>query len=140
LTTLYIKGVVDTSLLWPGIPERPSAPGLKSPISVKPFWQNLKSLVIIFDMTSPSGDWYFRAPMSGTGDAVNSSVTKKAESDIAMPPDYSSSEQEDHNASLRYMFVDELRYSGNDVARIFRLVPDEPILIPLIESFARAYL
>jgi hypothetical protein len=140
LITLYIKGVLDASLIWPRIPERPSAPCLKSLVSVKPFWQNLKSLVIIFDRRSPSGDWYLRAPTSGTGDDVNTSVTKKAESDIEMPPGYSSSEQEDHNASLRYMFVDELRYSGNDFARIFRLVPDEPVLVSLIESSTRACL
>ena len=57
-----------------------------------------------------------------------------------MPPGYNSSEQEDSNASLRYSFLDELTYSGGGIARIFRLVPDEPVLVPLIESFALACL
>jgi hypothetical protein len=57
-----------------------------------------------------------------------------------MPPGYSLSKQEDSNASFRYNFLDELTFSGSGIARIFRLVPNEPVLVPLIESFARACL
>jgi hypothetical protein len=55
-----------------------------------------------------------------------------------MPPGYDSSQQDDINNSLDYRYIDELLYSGTDIARVFRLVPDEPVLIPLIEAFARA--
>ncbi|KAE9369303.1 hypothetical protein N431DRAFT_560164 [Stipitochalara longipes BDJ] len=140
LNTLYIKGVVDTSLLWPGSVGQIPAPDPKSPVLVKPFWQNLKSLTIHFHITSPSGDWYFHAPRNGPGSVFDSSVASKAESDIAMPPGYGSSEKQDSDASLRYSFVDELWNSGNAIARVFRLVPNEPVLVPLIESFARACL
>jgi hypothetical protein len=57
-----------------------------------------------------------------------------------MPPGYGFSEEEDNNAPARYSFVGELTDSGNTVARIFRLVPDEPFLVPLIESFTLACL
>jgi len=55
-----------------------------------------------------------------------------------MPRGYGFSEEVDSNASAGYNFMDELTLSGNRVARTFRLVPDEPVLDPLIESFALA--
>ena len=140
LTCFRFTGVADRSLLCPDTDGTAAILDLKSFIPKKPYWQHLKILSINFNMTTPSGQWYFRASHNGTRIGLNPSETRAAESELAMPPGYGSSEQDDINNSLEYRYIDELDYSGNDIARAFRLVPDEPVLIPLIEAFARACL
>ncbi|KAH8816654.1 hypothetical protein F5884DRAFT_725922 [Xylogone sp. PMI_703] len=125
LTTLCINGVVDASLL-----------GLRA--LEQPFWQNLKSLAIRFNMTTPSGDWYFCSPRSEIGNDSLHLPTRKAELEREMPPGYNRSEQEGNLAISRFAHVHELELSGHDDTRAFRLSPNESVLVPLIEAFARA--
>lgn len=92
-------------------------------------------------MTSLSGQWYFRAPHAATAFVFDSSVPSKAASETIMPPGHNSSEEEDNNASRRYRYVEEVVNSGGGIMQVFRHIPDEPLLVPFIESsFVRACL
>lgn len=60
LRQLKIEGTFDHSLLWPGLlTTRASSISRTVPM---PFWQNITTIAIVFDLRTPSGEWYFRAP------------------------------------------------------------------------------
>lgn len=119
---LSITGTIDESLFWP-------SPAL--PI-VDPFWQGLKCLDIQFDMTTPIGGWYFRAPTD-----VEIPPPTGPPSNTKMPPGYDNSEEEDVMAARQFSTSDNVRLSGYP-AKIFRSVPDETRLVPLIRAFGQA--
>ncbi|KAF4471848.1 hypothetical protein FALBO_1236 [Fusarium albosuccineum] len=123
LTDLAISGCLDHSLLWPG-------PGSPLP---QPFWQNMERLDIQFDMTTPSGSWYFRARTPAEHIDVPASIGP----DTLLPPGYGHSEEEDAMAALQYSESENQRRSGGSMC-LFRWVPDEGTIVPLIEAFGRA--
>lgn len=58
LKGLLIEGSMDPSLLWPrSFGVRSTA--LPEP---RPFWQGTTTMVIKFNLATPSGNWYFRTP------------------------------------------------------------------------------
>jgi hypothetical protein len=128
LTSLHLGGVVDASLLWPRGEDHISRAALSL---TPPFWQNLTTLRVEFGMMTPSGTWYFRAPAS-----VVTPFPESA-SETAMPPGYKSAEPSTETTSI-YRYITRPKPSGRRPERIFRLVPDEPVLLPLIEAFALA--
>lgn len=125
LTSLYVRGTLDASLLWP----------MPSPVTVRPFWQNLEHLNIQFHMTTPSGAWYFRAP--GNPQNPNSPIHRPP--NAQMPPGYGADEEDDIAAAQQYSESENSILSGNRPS-VSRLVPNEELLNPLIEAFARACL
>ncbi|KAK7418691.1 hypothetical protein QQZ08_011127 [Neonectria magnoliae] len=125
LKSLTVTGCLDESLLWP-------SPGL-SPSLVEPFWQRLQRLDVQFNMTTPSGGWYFRARRPS--DNVDPPLA--ARSITTMPPGHGYGEEEDIAAALRYSDSENQRLSGASMC-LFRWVPDEELLVPLIEAFGRA--
>ncbi|KAF7536174.1 hypothetical protein G7Z17_g13089 [Cylindrodendrum hubeiense] len=124
LKSLTVTGCLDESLLWP-------SPGL-NPSLVEPFWQRLQRLDVQFNMTTPSGGWYFRARKPGD----NIDPPLAARSINLMPPGHGHSEDDDIAAALRYSDSENQRLSGASMC-LFRWVPDEESLVPLIEAFGR---
>lgn len=128
LTSLHVAGVIDSNVMWPS--------SIRTSIPFKPFWQSLRSLRINFDLATPSGEWYFCAGDGPQGGAPQDHGTSTAPLETARPPGYESTEAEDESAALRFSLSDKGEFCRDAV--LFRLVPNEPVLEPLIESFARA--
>ncbi|KAI5464119.1 hypothetical protein BGZ63DRAFT_401097 [Mariannaea sp. PMI_226] len=124
LRNLTVTGCLDESLLWPNF-----GTNLVEPL----FWQRLERLDIQFTMTTPSGGWYFRARRPG--DEVNLPIPARSTS--LMPPGHGYSEKEDAAAALRYSDSENQRLSGASMC-LFRWVPDDEKITPLIEAFGRA--
>ncbi|KAH8911772.1 hypothetical protein BR93DRAFT_932897 [Coniochaeta sp. PMI_546] len=109
---LSITGTIDESLFWP-------SPAL--PI-VDPFWQGLKCLDIQFDMTTPIGGWYFRAPTD-----VEIPPPTGPPSNTKMPPGYDNSEEEDVMAARQFSTsdnVDPMMFQDVQQRRLFWDVKD----------------
>lgn len=53
LTTLYLTGTIDPTIFWPHSSEENSA------FFTPPTWPHLRTISVDFDMTTPSGEWYF---------------------------------------------------------------------------------
>ncbi|RSL47543.1 hypothetical protein CEP53_009883 [Fusarium sp. AF-6] len=123
LTNLTVTGCLDQSLFWPS----PAAP------LPEPFWQNLECLDVQLDMTTPSGGWYFKARTPA--EHIDAPVT--VGSDALPPPGYGYSEEEDIIAAFQYSDSENQRRSGDSMC-LFRWVPDETTIVPLIEAFGRA--
>lgn len=126
LTSLYIRGTLDARLPWP-TPDPTTI--------VRPFWQNLEHLNVHFHMTTPSGTWYFRAQSR----SQNPVQSIPAPSNTQVPPGYGSSEEDDIVAALQYSDLENTMLSGYPPS-VFRLVPNEELLAPLIGAFAQACL
>jgi hypothetical protein len=138
LSTLHVKGLVDASIFWPQNVKNMHVPSLKSVSLMEPLWQNLKIFTVLFDIISPSGRWYFEA--STLAEQNNHLIwSRKGESIIVMPPGYNVGE-ENVDIGSEGGQDGEKYHTGNLGAIVFRLAPDEPVLLPLIESFARACL
>ncbi|KAH7158098.1 hypothetical protein B0J13DRAFT_581985 [Dactylonectria estremocensis] len=125
LKNLTVTGCLDESLLWPS----PSS----GPRLAEPFWQRLQRLDVQFNMTTPSGGWYFCARRPGD----NIEPPLAARSTSLLPPGHGYSEDEDTVAALRYSDSENQRLSGASMC-LFRWVPDEESLVPLVEAFGRA--
>ncbi|KAH6888064.1 hypothetical protein B0T10DRAFT_66579 [Thelonectria olida] len=123
LKSLTVTGCLDESLMWP----KPG-PSLEVPF----FWQRLERLDIQFTMTTPSGGWYFRARRPG--DDVDPPIPARPLN--LMPPGHGHSDEEDAAAALRYSDSENQRLSGASMC-LFRWVPDDEKINPLIEAFAR---
>jgi hypothetical protein len=129
LNHLYISGVIDSNLLWRAHTACP----------IEPFWQNLTTLHIDFQLTTPCGQWYFRARDDASMSPVEEGLQVKARSEVALPPGYklTMDGEDEENIDLgswRCAWSDR----GMLPTRVFRLIPDEKLLEPLIDSFARA--
>jgi hypothetical protein len=132
LEHLSIEGIIDAALLWPGT--LGLSPGLDI---AEPFWQNLETFYVKFNLTTPSGQWYFRG-RNGTP-TYPFPITTRALSNTQMPPGYRKTEEEDIAVALQFdTFEDEQQSGVSPHDNIFRVVPDEKILTPLVEAFARA--
>lgn len=140
LRKLRIEGCIDSSLLWPG----PFGLGLKSLPDPVPFWQGLTTMVIRFDLITPSGEWYFRAP---DGIDIHSppflppdephpiDIEPAGATDADMPPGYGSDES---RAIGEFNQIVDILQPGVTPRWTFRLVPEERLLYPLIEAWSRA--
>lgn len=125
LTTLHIEGIIDPSLLWPTIP-------------TSPFWQHLQYLSINFDLTTPSGEWYFRGD-DKSADIYDFGIITSPASETQMPLGYGFSEEEDLVAALQFRrshYLVSIGWHPSD--NIFRTEVDERLVNPLIEAFAAA--
>lgn len=125
LIVLRIDGIIDPSLFWPSIPET----------VIQPFWQHLQCLDITFDLTTPSGEWYFKG--DGSANTYPPPLASSPASETQMPPGYGFSVEEDFVAALRFNSIEDNSQSGR-YDNIFRTVVNEQLLIPLIEAFAKA--
>jgi len=125
LTSLTLTGVFDSSLFWP--------PFHQSSNSLVPSWSNLKSLNVTFDITTPSGYWYFTKEGGWDPENIPTLATEDDESD----------ESEDSfildDQSFDEFDPDEdARLSGGRPGDIFRNEPNPSRLKPLLLAFAKA--
>ncbi|KAA8616859.1 hypothetical protein A1F94_007510 [Pyrenophora tritici-repentis] len=94
-------------------------------------WPNLESLVVVFHMVSPSGQWCFIGP---NGEGRNTAAFKV--DDASYPPlettpyDEDMIDQIDHDGDRRL-------YIGSQTSR-FRIVPNDTTLRPFLMAFAKA--
>lgn len=146
LKQLIITGTIDPSLLWPApLTTRASSIPHIDPL---PFWQNITRLRINFDLRTPSGEWYFRAP-DGIDIHEYPFLRQDPELELGTPVDRDVLETElppgydeaDPDANVLAVELDWHSYvlnSGQAPLWTFRLVPEDRLLLPLIEAWARA--
>ncbi|KAJ8131234.1 hypothetical protein O1611_g2391 [Lasiodiplodia mahajangana] len=123
LRKLVIYGLVDWSLLWPGL----------TPAIVEPYWQNMEYLEVRFDPMRPSGGYYF---VDAEHPAQLGDVSLEAEA----PPGYRNNEEEEAAAvaSLSEYFYGPP--NGPLRRKVYEVVPDDASLVPLIKAFGQACL
>lgn len=146
LRHLKIEGSFDHSLLWPG-PLTTRASSIPPTIPM-PFWQSITRMVIHFDLRTPSGEWYFRAPDgidvhdppffdSSQPEAEFEPVDRDV-LEREMPPGYNLGDSRESLALHRFQWSSNSLNSGKAPFWVFRLVPEEHLLFPMIEAWARA--
>ena len=116
LTSLTLRGVFDPSLFWPTSKQTPGTPNLK-------YWPNLQFLTVTFDLTTPSGHWYF-TDYSGTEPKVTS------------PIEDDDSESDSDGAKVYYDMHEIDCIAGITPDNNFRTYPNSTHLNPLIVAFA----
>lgn len=147
LKLLRLAGTMDPSLLWPGpYTTRASSSSRAVPV---PFWQNITALIVVFDPRTPSGEWYFRAPdgvdihdypflgPNHPGAEFDTPINTDA-LETEMPPGYNPPESPESLNIRSFDRTDNALNSGWEPVWRFRLVPEERLLLPLIEAWARA--
>jgi hypothetical protein len=141
LEALAYTGQVDPSLFWPySYAAADGGGGGGGGEPPEPFWGSLAELTVDFDMRSPSGRWYFRAAAGDAHNVPSSDEPLPADGGY-MPPGYGSDEDEwDEAAEYEVSLRPEGREGDGtlDLLDDFRVVPDEEVLVPLLEAFARA--
>lgn len=113
LRRMCIFAVIDESIFWPEGGGEPS-------------WPKLEVLNVCFHLPSPSGRWYFM----GLRDDYRIDGYKLTSQ--AYPPSRTTDEDEEWCDQ-----IDGARWDQNRGAQ-FRVVPDNDVLSPLLESFAKA--
>ncbi|RDL32980.1 uncharacterized protein BP5553_08419 [Venustampulla echinocandica] len=94
----------------------------------EPSWPNLESLNVMFHMATPKGGWYFHGP-EGNGRAVEGFEVTEA----SYPP--LGLNDMDRDWHRRPMNPGIWTVSDN---RHFRVVPNEELLLPFLNAFAKA--
>lgn len=91
-------------------------------------WPNLESLVVMFHIVTPSGRWYFHGPNGEGRNAVGFEINENS---------YPSLEASD----LDVLMWEEVEREGHrkcdQLTDRFRIVPNDEILRPFLEGFAR---
>jgi hypothetical protein len=95
-----------------------------------PSWPNLESLVVMFHMVSPSGQWYFIGPNGEGRDTAAFKIT-----DASYPP----LETTPYDVEMDWQIAQEgdRRSEGGLNTRI-RIVPNDTTLRPFLAAFAKA--
>jgi len=113
LRRFSLTALVDPTIFWP-------AEG------AAPFWPNLQALHVMFQIVSPSGDWYFNfSDKSGSKQGYEIKETDY--------PPYAETEVD--RANLRH--CDQVDWTDLIHGKE-RTVPNDETLVPLLQSFARA--
>ena len=121
LTSLTLTGVFDSSLFWPSSHQSPNTP--------VPSWPNLKSLIVTFDLTTPSGHWYFTDPSGLDPEDV---LTLPAEDE-----DSEDSSNSDVDSFDEFDAEQDARLSGVTPLNAFRTVPNIAHLNHFILTIAK---
>ncbi|KAL8836842.1 MAG: hypothetical protein Q9176_006075 [Flavoplaca citrina] len=129
LTSLCLDPVcISPSIYWPS--------GLANP----PSWPNLRRHFIEFQMTTPDGRWYFvRDPSAPIDDDADEDDSP----DPDAPPSTDSDSDPDTNSEASkipdtYRERREAVATGDYPVRMFRTLPDETLINPLLMAMARA--
>jgi hypothetical protein len=140
--TLTYFGQVDPSLFWP-------YPGPEGGELGESFWPSVARLKVGFDRCSPCGRWYFRAdPEDLEGfvgdpdfDLLAADEPLPVDTVCHLPPGYGS-EQETQEALAYKRSLRTPKFAGGILCfrddTDFRVVPNDELLVPLLEAFARA--
>ncbi|KAF2130886.1 hypothetical protein P153DRAFT_287537 [Dothidotthia symphoricarpi CBS 119687] len=117
LRRLHLRVVADETLFW-------------SKDNCTPSWPNLESLVVMFHMVSPSGQWYFIGPNGEGHDTAAFKVTN-----ASYPPLETTPYDEEMDGQIEE--EGDRRYRGSPNTRI-RMVPNDTTLRPFLAAFAKA--
>ncbi|KAI1448973.1 hypothetical protein F5Y02DRAFT_372618 [Annulohypoxylon stygium] len=127
LEKLFYNGPIDPSFFWP---TKPGEPHLN--------WPRITDMIIKFDHASPSGRWYFKG---ATGDPFNepdSDEPLPASDRGCFPPGYGFPADTLYALELESRMTVETDDDGLvDERRFFRKIPNEEVMVPLLEAFAR---
>jgi hypothetical protein len=93
-------------------------------------WPNLESLVVMYHMVSPSGQWYFVGP---NGEGRNTAAFRVT--DASYPP--LETTPYDEEMDWQIALQGDRRYEGSPNTCI-RIIPNDTILRPFLAAFAKA--
>ncbi|KAI1496857.1 hypothetical protein F5X99DRAFT_398859 [Biscogniauxia marginata] len=120
LTHLDLQICADSTLFWPSLDEG---------VGNAPSWPHLKRLIVRFHNASPSGIWYFQGPRGEGRDVTNFEVTE-----AHYPP------LEDNETDAYWDDVWDTEGGREEMIAPdeFRIVPNDEVLEPFLEAFAKA--
>jgi hypothetical protein len=118
LRRLEIWAMIDHSFFWDGSSE-----------ASLPTWPYLEDLVVVFHPAAPSGAWYFDGPR-GEFAAESSTSGPSLTSGQWYPP--SEAIEEDRQRTDNNWNIEE------KTAPKFRIKPNDKVIVPLLESMAKA--
>lgn len=121
LTSLTLSGVIDSSLFWPAS---------QSPDTSISHWPNLEFLVVKFDLTTPSGHWYFTDPSNPESGDVPTLLVERDD-----PEDSLFFGERFLEGFATDEITQEIEISS---VNPFRTVPNPSLMSPLILAFAKA--
>jgi len=130
LKSLNFSGVIDPSFFWPSS---------SSPSENQLIWPALETLHVTFDITSPSGTWYFeRDPNDQLDESTAADDNPPAwdgmDSDSATEStSFTSGDDPDDFDPAREEF-----FTGQQPVCTFRGIPNNQTLPPLLEAMAKA--
>ncbi|KAL8782082.1 MAG: hypothetical protein Q9213_005723 [Squamulea squamosa] len=120
--------VISPDLFWPTSTNTSPTP---------PQWPNLHTFSVTFQMTSPSGQWYFiRDPSKPPDD--DEFVEESIDPDIPWSDASDSSSPSDPLRPDDYHLIREARRAGDYPVRSFRTFPNDALINPLLLAMARA--
>lgn len=134
LTSFKIYPIVTSpDLYWPEDP------------ATSPSWPNLREFDVEFNMVNPNGDWYFlpdpmRSPdsdQSDNSDDLNTPSDEENSDDDDISLDFYESSSDSFRPDP-YNEREEARAIGNYPFRLFRTLPSDALMNPLLRAMARA--
>ncbi|OTB17080.1 hypothetical protein K445DRAFT_316575 [Daldinia sp. EC12] len=123
------RGLIDPSFFWPTASDE-----------LPPAWESITEMTIHFDYASPSGQWYFKgSPGDPSVIPVIPETDELLQDDIPKLPPGHGTLTETH-AAVDFMQLVDLETENpavEDLVQPFRKVPDDDVIVPLLEAFAR---
>ncbi|KAI1091982.1 hypothetical protein F5B19DRAFT_456383 [Rostrohypoxylon terebratum] len=126
LEKLSYNGPIDPSFFWPTKSE-------DSHLT----WPRITDMTIEFDLASPSGKWYFKGAANDPYNKPASDEPLPASDQGYNPPGYGNPVDEPHAVALEASTTIEPEEGAEDEEYFFRKVPNEEVMVPLLEAFAR---
>ncbi|KAI1137695.1 hypothetical protein F5Y05DRAFT_58457 [Hypoxylon sp. FL0543] len=122
---LFYKGLVDASF-WSTNPDQ-----------LHSNWTSIKDIVVEFDYASPSGKWYFRGSVDDRFNVPASDEPLPASTTGLwhFPPGYGT--EADTVAALVFARTIEPHMNEDGQWRRFRWIPNNEVMVPMLEAFAR---
>jgi hypothetical protein len=116
LREMTIRAQVDDTLFWPGD-------------NSTPHWPNLEYVFLLFHMVSPSGAWYFEGPRGEGRESTGYEIDSSSYPPIETTEDDEMSGCQDMENDRSFQYQVQFWY---------RISPNERVLAPFLESFAKA--
>jgi hypothetical protein len=130
LEKIIYRGQVDPSFFW----NRECSMNMQTHIC----WRLVVDLHVEFDIGTPSGLWYFKHSPDDEFSVSASNEPLPLTTEGYFPPGYGT--QEDTKAALAYARSLEQReddHESIDLQDSFRVIPNDDIMVPMLEAFAR---
>jgi hypothetical protein len=117
LRRLHLRVVADETLFWPKD-------------NCTPFWPKLESLIVMFHMVSPLGQWYFIGPNGEGRHTASVEIT-----DASYPPLETTPYDEEMDAQITW---NGYREDTNISNTRIRIAPNDTTIRPFLSAFAKA--
>lgn len=116
LREITLRAQIDDTLFWPEDNSTPT-------------WPHLQRVYVMFHMVSPSGAWYFEGPRGEGRETIGYEVNEST-----YPPHEATEEDEDLDCTFRQ---NDRSFQTSSMFW-FRVAPNDHVLKPLLEAFAKA--